>query len=94
MVSTSPLLGAGILIAAGPMFTQGRLEGGQALIDIAPTLMYLGDEPVPGYMEGRVLGALFTPAWRDAHPVRRDEVEAPEIDEEEMERIRAVPYVQ
>ena len=84
----------GILIAAGPMFTRGRLEGGQSLIDIAPTLMYLGGAPVPGYMEGQVLGSLFTPAWSAAHPVVREEGEAPEMDAEELERIRAVPYVQ
>ena len=56
--------------------------------------MYLGEEPVPGYMEGQVLSPLFTTAHREAYPVIREEGDAPEIDEEEMERIRAVPYVQ
>ena len=49
-----------------PCSPGGGWRGGQSLIDIAPTLMYLGGAPVPGYMEGQVLSSLFTPAWSAA----------------------------
>jgi predicted AlkP superfamily phosphohydrolase/phosphomutase len=62
----------GILIASGPMFGKGHLEGRQGLIDITPTLMYLAGLSVPGYMEGDVLTPLFAPEYAKAHPVVRE----------------------
>ncbi len=84
----------GILIASGPMFGNGKLEGRQNLLDITPTLMYLEGETVPGYMEGRVLTGLFLPDYLHAHPVKVDKTEAEETGSEAVERIKAVPYVQ
>ena len=83
----------GILIAAGPMFGQGRLEGRQGLLDLAPTLMYLTGLPVPGYLEGRILEPIFTRAYREAHPAIRDTTGARETGGD-PEMIESIPYVQ
>ncbi len=84
----------GILMAYGPMFGKGHLEGRQSLLDIAPTLMYLQGKTIPGYMEGDVISSLFPPGYTKAHPVRRDGSEARRSGKDEQERIKAVPYVQ
>lgn len=84
----------GMFIASGPMFRRGRLEGRQSLLDVAPTLMYLAGEPVPGYMEGEVLVDLLLPAYSERRPVVRDGAGPRETGTDEVDRIRAIPYVQ
>jgi predicted AlkP superfamily phosphohydrolase/phosphomutase len=49
----------GILIASGPAFESGTVTGASVL-DIAPTLLYMHDAPVPRVMDGTVLEQLFT----------------------------------
>jgi predicted AlkP superfamily phosphohydrolase/phosphomutase len=84
----------GILMAQGPMFRKGTLEGRQGLIDLSPTFMYLAGVPVPGYMEGDVLTGMIDAGYLDAHPVVRDDSEAAETGSEDLEPILAIPYVQ
>ena len=84
----------GMLVAWGPMFGQGRLEGRQSLIDIAPTLMYLAGETVPGYMEGTVLTRLLTPEYLSQNPVKRDQSEARETGSRDLDPVRMIPYLQ
>jgi predicted AlkP superfamily phosphohydrolase/phosphomutase len=84
---------AGIVIAHGPMFRRGTVEGRQSLLDIAPTLLHLGGLPVAGYMEGAVLTPFLDPAWLEAHPVAVDGSEAREVGSDE-EGMRAIPYLQ
>jgi predicted AlkP superfamily phosphohydrolase/phosphomutase len=84
----------GILMAQGPMFRKGTLEGKQSLLDLSPTFMYLAGLPVPGYMEGEVLTGMLDPAYVDTHPVVRDTTEAAETGSDDLERIKAIPYVQ
>lgn len=86
--------GRGILIAGGPMFRNGRLEGRQTLLDVAPTLMYLAGAVVPGYMEGDVLTPLFRPGVLADRPVERDASEPRETGDEDQERVKGIPYVQ
>lgn len=50
----------GILVAAGPDFAAGAIEGAQ-MIDLAPTILYLLDRPVPSDMDGKVLTQLLKP---------------------------------
>jgi predicted AlkP superfamily phosphohydrolase/phosphomutase len=63
----------GIFIATGPgirnTFEMPYLRG----LDLAPTLMYLLDLPIPAEMRGRVMTEIFEPEWLAAHPVRRAE---------------------
>ena len=48
----------GILIASGPSFDTGSIED-SSVIDIAPTLLYLFEQPIPDSIDGRVLFDLF-----------------------------------
>ncbi|NUM44912.1 MAG: hypothetical protein HUU38_09410, partial [Anaerolineales bacterium] len=41
-----------------------------SLIDLAPTILHLFDQPIPPDMDGRVLTEIFDPAWLAAHPLR------------------------
>jgi len=83
----------GILMAQGPMFRTGKIEGHQSLYDIAPTLMYLAGAEVPGYFEGDVLTSILTKKFLDGHPVRRDASTARDVGGT-PENIKAIPYVQ
>jgi hypothetical protein len=40
------------------------------LVDMAPTILYALGEPVPEEMDGVVLEDLFSPLYREAHPVQ------------------------
>ncbi len=84
----------GVFFATGPMFGTGHLEGKQSLLNIAPTLMYLAGLKVPGYMEADVLTGALSPGYLKAHPVQRDESTARETGSDDVERIKALPYVQ
>jgi predicted AlkP superfamily phosphohydrolase/phosphomutase len=48
----------GILIANGPAFDTGTIKK-PSVLDIAPTLLYLHNSPIPEVMDGRVLKPLF-----------------------------------
>ena len=84
----------GILVAAGDSLKKGDRIEGAAILDLAPTILYLMDCPVPRAMDGRVLGALFEPDALNRRPVRfsdRDLIRGPEgrtFSEEENEEIR------
>ena len=85
----------GILIASGPSFEIGTIEGASVL-DIAPTLLYLHDSPIPKAIDGDVLDDLFTEAvtskkrieWTDEyghsdrHGRQWSEAEEAEIEEQ------------
>ena len=51
----------GLLIMGGPG-VRGRVDlAGAALVDIAPTTLFVMGHPVPSYMDGRILTEAFTP---------------------------------
>jgi predicted AlkP superfamily phosphohydrolase/phosphomutase len=60
----------GIVIADGPAFKSGAEIANARLIDIAPTLLYLLNVPVPEDMDGKVLTSVFHPDFLSAHAVR------------------------
>ncbi len=62
----------GILVVHASGVRPGAWVQGAALQDLAPTILYLLGEPVPGHMDGRVLAELFEPSWLAASPVRRE----------------------
>jgi predicted AlkP superfamily phosphohydrolase/phosphomutase len=72
------------------------------IIDVTPTLLALMEQVVPDAMDGRVLSEALDAEWLAAHPPRVEPVEgfllerdAPtELSPEEIERLRAVPYIQ
>jgi predicted AlkP superfamily phosphohydrolase/phosphomutase len=60
-----------VLIAYGPHIRRGATVDNACLYDIAPTILYLQGQPIPGDMDGKVLDALFTPQHLRDHPVRQ-----------------------
>lgn len=58
----------GIFLAWGPGIRPGQLAGPLYLPDLAPTLCYALDLPVPAGFDGRVLEEIFAPAHLAAHP--------------------------
>jgi predicted AlkP superfamily phosphohydrolase/phosphomutase len=61
----------GVLIAYGPHIRRGATVDDACLYDIAPTILYLQGQPIPGDMDGEVLDALFTPQHLREHPVQQ-----------------------
>ena len=57
----------GLFICAGPSINQGQIVEGARIIDVAPTLLYLMGEKVPGDMDGQVLKEIFTPGFQQTH---------------------------
>ena len=75
------------------------------LVDITPTVLALLSMPAVEDMDGRVLQELFSGAWRSAYPRRRiatydtegwqqQSPIASDVDEEIMERLRALGYIE
>jgi predicted AlkP superfamily phosphohydrolase/phosphomutase len=59
----------GVLLAYGAGVQQTKLHGSR-LIDIAPTVLHLLGQEIPPDMDGQVLEAMFSAAYRQVHPVR------------------------
>lgn len=99
---TSP---PGILLAAGPAFRPGRVEG-LSVYDVLPLLAYLKGLPVARDLNGPLPTDLLSPELLAAQPPRDVDtygtraqpadlaagVEA--VDEEMLERLRALGYIQ
>jgi predicted AlkP superfamily phosphohydrolase/phosphomutase len=62
----------GILMAHGPDI-QPREVSGASLIDLAPTVLYLLDRPIPADMDGRVLTEIVSASCLAEKPVRHTE---------------------
>lgn len=62
----------GILIANGPSFDKGTVDG-SSVLDIAPTLLYLYDCPIPTAMDGNVLTELVSKEIMSDRNVERTE---------------------
>ncbi len=60
----------GIVIAAGKHVRRGARVEGARLMDLAPTILYLLDQPVPNDMDGVVLEGLLDPALLAARAPR------------------------
>lgn len=96
----------GLGLVRGPGVVPGRLDGA-ALVDVAPTALYLLGQPVPEEMDGRVWTAALEPAWLAARPVLRvasqgaapvaqgggDEALSPAEEAELQARLRGLGYL-
>jgi len=58
----------GIVALTGPGVRPGTLEEA-SITDIAPTVLYLLDEPIPDDLNGEVLQTAFTSEWQSTHSV-------------------------
>ncbi len=95
----------GILVARGAPFKPGAVVDGATLYDIAPTLLFLLDQPVPACFAGRPLVEAFADEWLRSHRPRfasEDQgaavvppvIMSAEDEEKVMERLRALGYVE
>jgi len=94
----------GIFIVSGPVIKdEGEIQG-LNIIDVAPTILYLLDKPVPDDMDGRVIKDAIRDEYIMAHPIRYINVQGVEVrreyklgDEEEerlKESLRALGYIE
>jgi predicted AlkP superfamily phosphohydrolase/phosphomutase len=100
----------GIFIASGPdIISNPEVLTNLAIEDIAPTVLYLIDLPVPSDMDGRVLAEILNPTILEYRPIRYSEPVGPWPSESEAifadeaisgedeagvrERLRALGYL-
>ena len=70
----------GLLMMKGELIQQGiTLEGAQ-IIDLAPSILYLLNLPIPNTMDGKVLQMAFLDGFFQKRPVRFIEEEGPGVD--------------
>jgi predicted AlkP superfamily phosphohydrolase/phosphomutase len=93
----------GILALHGPSARAGADRISASIEDVAPTILYLLGEPLPGDLEGRVLTEAIAPSVLDARPPAYDDEASAEIassgisaeDTEEVERrLRDLGYLE
>ena len=92
----------------GPAIRQGVEIGGATVLDLVPTILHLSGFPVAEDMDGNVLTEAFEPQWLADKPLipridsyegrlhepARQEIEVPAtVDEELLERLRALGYI-
>jgi predicted AlkP superfamily phosphohydrolase/phosphomutase len=83
-------------LAAGGDFQHANI------IDVAPTMLAMMDQPVPDAMDGRVLTEGLTGDFLAAHPVKVEEVpgflldrpEPSDMSDEERQQLKSIPYIQ
>jgi predicted AlkP superfamily phosphohydrolase/phosphomutase len=63
----------GIVIGWGPGIRRGETVEGARTYDIAPTILYLENQPIPSDMDGDVLTGIFTDEQLERQPVRYSE---------------------
>jgi predicted AlkP superfamily phosphohydrolase/phosphomutase len=97
----------GIFLAAGPAIRHHSRRLRLSALDVAPLMMYLAGQPVPGDMEGQLQRALIDPDHLERHPPATIEAaRAPRLPEEKggapgagedaetSEKLRALGYIQ
>ena len=59
----------GIIVANGPLILQNEQLQTANIIDVAPTVMYLGQMPIPNEMDGIPLTAWINEKYKSDHPI-------------------------
>ena len=77
----------GIFIASGNYLKKNNTINGARIYDIAPTILYLLDLPIPDDMDGRVLSGIFDEGYVADNPVKNTLVEG-----EKPTELEAVTY--
>jgi predicted AlkP superfamily phosphohydrolase/phosphomutase len=92
----------GILVGSGPGLKRGASVGNAALIDLAPTILYLADVPIPLDMDGQVLDLFADQRLTTAGPIyeqdvatyqRHDYDYTAEEEQEVAEQLRGLGYL-
>ena len=84
------------LIGAGPSLTSDARATGR-LVDVVPSVLYLLGLPIPHHLDGQVMTALFSPAYRERTPVVQATSDATPLSEDEEDvivgRLQALGYI-
>lgn len=92
----------GILIAAGPDIESPSEPQKMRVIDVPPTVLYAMGLPVADNFVGRPLTEIFKPGFRSRNPVHRieswgepraGEGRSSEVDDELLQQLRALGYI-
>ncbi|MFC1850636.1 alkaline phosphatase family protein [candidate division CSSED10-310 bacterium] len=93
----------GVLMAAGPHIVQTADSFPAGIIDLAPTALYLLEQPIPSFMDGAPLKDIVKPDFLQAHPPRfvDEELSPPktqagmddEASDEIRERLKSLGYL-
>jgi predicted AlkP superfamily phosphohydrolase/phosphomutase len=94
----------GVLIACGPHVRPGVELADAHIYDVAPTILYLQDQPIPEDMDGRVLTEIFREGYVQEHPPRKGSATESGLDSERLalgadeerlieERLRGLGYL-
>ena len=93
----------GVFIATGDGVRRAATFRGASVLDVAPTILQLFGAPIPLDIDGKALAQIFESTWLADHPLRyvdmdtsftSDQETLTEGDEEVMERLRALGYIQ
>jgi len=94
----------GILILKGPQFKEETEISGAEIIDVAPTILYMMNCPIPSDMDGKVLTDAFRPSYLESNPAKYEEVMketgppkykwSKEDEERIKERLKALGYIE
>jgi predicted AlkP superfamily phosphohydrolase/phosphomutase len=63
----------GMFMALGEDVKPGVKVESASLVDVAPTILYLMDVPIPGNIDGRVLKEILSTSLTERRPIRRAE---------------------
>jgi predicted AlkP superfamily phosphohydrolase/phosphomutase len=92
----------GILIAAGPDIESPSEPQKMRVVDVPPTVLYAMGLPVADNFVGRPLTEIFEPGFRNRNPVHRieswgepraGEGRSSEVDDELLQQLRALGYI-
>ena len=95
----------GILLMSGPGIRHGRVLENAHVLDLVPTILHILGYPVAADFDGHVLSEAFDRGWLDTAPIRTidsyevfaDPVEdddlPPDLNAEELERLRNMGYI-
>jgi predicted AlkP superfamily phosphohydrolase/phosphomutase len=92
----------GIIVASGPGLKRGARIDNAALIDLAPTVLYLAGVPIPSDMDGRVLSLFADQRLTIAPPIydqdaavyqSHDYDYTPEEEQDVAEQLRGLGYL-
>jgi len=95
----------GVIILSGPLFKKNHKIEGATLLDITPTLLYMQGLPIGRDMDGKVLFDAFQPAFvkkysptlvasHDKGERQKGEAATSEMDEEILEDLKSLGYIQ
>jgi hypothetical protein len=92
-----PTTVAGLVIAVGAPFAKDSTVARAPLMNIAPTLLYALQLPIPGSMDAEVITTMFNPSYMQQFPVQWTEQDfglSADDEQEILARLKSLGYVE